>query len=249
MRPRSPTHFAPQQTSSRPFTTTRSSARQQKLTSPAFSLVAEKKIVNGCSGFRGARNFTVRIPVGYDSSRPSTNAASTSSRITTPGTRGAPGKCPGKLGWSARITRRTSKVIRQMLLLDRIKQSIEWFAPAGQELTWQNQIVGNTARRHGVLPRRTNQTAIGRIGGSQIAFLSAWQPERACAALLPMTLTSRNDRRFVGLRPLDRDKSPHILCRKCGCRPIDLVRAKICPWFQPSNRLPRGIRRTDQRHR
>ena len=40
----------------------RSPVRQQKFTSPAAAF-GEKQIVNVCSGFSGARNFTVRMPV------------------------------------------------------------------------------------------------------------------------------------------------------------------------------------------
>src|SRR5580692_2389417 len=85
--------------------------RQQKLTSLESSLFAERQIVNCCSGFSGCRNLTVRIAASSYSFCQSCNAARTSSRITTPGTTGASGKCPGKLGCSAVIARRTSKVM------------------------------------------------------------------------------------------------------------------------------------------
>src|SRR5438046_2004287 len=78
MRPPSPIHLASQTTASRPSTSTHSSARQQKLTSQAFLLVAESEIVNGCSGFSGARNLTLSMPLSRESCRHSSSAAITS---------------------------------------------------------------------------------------------------------------------------------------------------------------------------
>src|SRR5439155_26328549 len=95
---RSPSLFVPQQTSSRPSTITRSSIREQKLTSPPPSLLTEKQMLNGCSGFNGTRNLTARMAVRRESSGHPVKAATISSRITTPGTTGAPAKCPSKLG-------------------------------------------------------------------------------------------------------------------------------------------------------
>src|SRR5262249_7743178 len=55
--------FAPQLTSICPSTITRPSMRQQKLTLLAPSVLAERQIVNSCSGFNGCRNLTAWIAV------------------------------------------------------------------------------------------------------------------------------------------------------------------------------------------
>src|SRR5215468_10364480 len=107
------------------------------------------------------------------------------------------------------MTRRTSKIIPKELLFDWITQSSELLAFAAHQRNAKHQTADNTVRRHGALQPRRNQTATNRIGGWRMISWLGLQRENACAALLRVIVTSRNNRRFAGPRRWGRDESRH----------------------------------------